>query len=157
MYVYCIFINLKKKKIMDTGVLVYFNKNLILDYYFCLKSGPVFLFQIFMIAHKIISPKVLVTKGIYSRRFNFRDKWDRRGRMVQNVDEFKISIRARCTTLCDKVCHWLATGRWFSPNPPVSPTNKTDRHDITKLLLKVALNIITLAVTQRIWNSMHNS
>ena len=110
-----------------------------------------------LIPYKIISPKVLVTKGIYSRRFNFRDKWDRRGRMVQNVDEFKISIRARCTTLCDKVCHWLATGRWFSPNPPVSPTNKTDRHDITKLLLKVALNIITLAVTQRIWNSMHNS
>ena len=39
-----------KKKIMDTGVLDYFNKKLILDYYFCLKSGPVFLFQIFIIA-----------------------------------------------------------------------------------------------------------
>jgi hypothetical protein len=26
----------------------------------------------------------------------------------------RISIRARCT-LCDKVCQWLATGRWFSP------------------------------------------
>ena len=25
----------------------------------------------------------------------------------------RISIRARCTTLCDKVCQWLATGRWF--------------------------------------------
>jgi len=24
------------------------------------------------------------------------------------------SIRARWTTLCDKVCQWLATGRWFS-------------------------------------------
>jgi hypothetical protein len=35
---------------MDTGVLDYFNKKLILDYYFCLKSGPVFLFQIFIIA-----------------------------------------------------------------------------------------------------------
>jgi hypothetical protein len=35
---------------MDTGVLDFFNKNLILDYYFCLKSGPVFLFQIFIIA-----------------------------------------------------------------------------------------------------------
>jgi hypothetical protein len=34
---------------MDTGVLDYFNKKLILDYYFCLKSGPVFLFQIFII------------------------------------------------------------------------------------------------------------
>jgi hypothetical protein len=31
------------------------------------------------------------------------------------------------------------TGRWFSPGPPVSSTNKTDRHDITEILLKVAL------------------
>ena len=34
------------------------------------------------------------------------------------------------------------TGRWFSPNTSVSSTNKTDRHDITGILLKVALNII---------------
>jgi len=47
---------------------------------------------------------------------------------------------ARSTALCDKVCQWLATGRWFSPGPPVSSTNKTDRHDITEILLKVALN-----------------
>ena len=53
-----------------------------------------------------------------------------------------ISIRARCTTLCDKVCQWLAIGQWFSPGPPASTTNKTDRHDITKILLKVALNTI---------------
>jgi hypothetical protein len=32
------------------------------------------------------------------------------------------------------------TGRWFSPGPPVSLTNKTDRHDIAEILLKVALN-----------------
>jgi hypothetical protein len=49
----------------------------------------------------------------------------------------RISIRTRCTTLCDKVCQWLATGRWFSPGPPVSSTNKTDRYDITEILLKV--------------------
>jgi hypothetical protein len=53
-----------------------------------------------------------------------------------------ISIRARCTTLCDKVCQWLATGRWFSPGTPVSSTNKTDRHDITEILCKMALNTI---------------
>ena len=40
----------KKKKFMDTGVLDFFNKKLMLDYYFCLKSGPVFLFQILTIA-----------------------------------------------------------------------------------------------------------
>jgi hypothetical protein len=33
-------------------------------------------------------------------------------------------------------------GRWFSLGPPVSSTNKTDRHDITEILLKVALNTI---------------
>jgi len=38
----------------------------------------------------------------------------------------RIPIRARCTTLYDKVCQWLATGRWFSPGTPVSSTNKTD-------------------------------
>ena len=54
----------------------------------------------------------------------------------------QISIRARCTTLCDKVCQWLATGRWFSLGPPFSSTNKTDRHDKTEILLKVALNTI---------------
>ena len=54
----------------------------------------------------------------------------------------RISTRARCTPLCDKVCQWLATGRWFSPDSPVSSTNKTDRHDITEILLKVALNTI---------------
>jgi hypothetical protein len=43
------------------------------------------------------------------------------------------------TTLCNKVCQWLATGRWFSPIIPVSNTNKTDSHDITEILLKVAL------------------
>ena len=32
---------------------------------------------------------------------------------------------------------------WSSPGPPVSSTNKTDRNDITEILLKVALNTIT--------------
>ena len=54
----------------------------------------------------------------------------------------RISIRARCTTLFDKACQWLVTGQWFFPGPPVSSINKTDRHDITELLLKVALNTI---------------
>jgi hypothetical protein len=34
------------------------------------------------------------------------------------------------------------TGQWFSSGTPVSSTNKTDRHDITEILLKVALNTI---------------
>ena len=51
------------------------------------------------------------------------------------------------TTLFDKVCQWLATGQWFSPNTPVASTNKTDHHDIIKILLKVALNTTTLNLT----------
>jgi hypothetical protein len=41
------------------------------------------------------------------------------------------------TTLCDKICQWLAAGQWFSPGTPVSYTNKTE------ILLKVLLNTIT--------------
>ena len=33
-------------------------------------------------------------------------------------------------------------GRWCSPGTLVSSTNKVDRHDITEILLKVALNTI---------------
>ena len=33
------------------------------------------------------------------------------------------------TTLCEKVCQLFAVGRWFSPGPPVSSTNKIDRHE----------------------------
>jgi len=43
---------------------------------------------------------------------------------------------------------YIATtaGWWFSPGTPVSSTNNTYRHDITELLLKVALNTITLTM-----------
>jgi len=60
----------------------------------------------------------------------------------------RISIRRGVldTTLCDRVCQWLATGRWFSPGTLVSSTNKTDRHVITEILSKVALNTITLTL-----------
>jgi len=34
---------------------------------------------------------------------------------------------------------------WFSP---VSSTNKTDLHDIAKILLKVALNTITITLME---------
>ena len=46
------------------------------------------------------------------------------------------------TTLCEKVCQLSVTGRGFSPCTPVSSANKTDRHDITEILLKVALNTL---------------
>ena len=51
------------------------------------------------------------------------------------------------TTLCDKVCHWHAAGQWFSLGTTVSSTNKTNCHNISEILLKVALNTITLTLT----------
>ena len=36
-----------------------------------------------------------------------------------------------------KVCQWLVTDQWFSAGPPVSSTNKADRHDIAEIMLKV--------------------
>jgi hypothetical protein len=51
------------------------------------------------------------------------------------------------TILCDKVCQWFAAGRWQSPSIPISFTNETDCHDITEILLKVALNTTTQTLT----------
>ena len=50
------------------------------------------------------------------------------------------------TTLCDKICQWHATGPWFFLGTLVSSTNKTDCHDITEILLTVALITITLTL-----------
>ena len=53
-------------------------------------------------------------------------------------------LRGVLDTLCDTIYERLATGRWLSLDTPVFSTNKTDRHDITEILLKVALNTISL-------------
>jgi len=55
------------------------------------------------------------------------------------------------TTVCNKVCQRIGTGRWFSPDIPVSSTNKTGRYDITEILLKVAINTITLTANDLRW------
>ena len=52
-----------------------------------------------------------------------------------------------------KACQWLATGRWFFPCPPVSSTNKTEHHDITEILLKVALKTIKQILWPRTYQS----
>jgi hypothetical protein len=39
------------------------------------------------------------------------------------------------TPLSDKVCQWLAADRWFFERSSGFLTNKTDRHDITEILL----------------------
>ena len=42
----------------------------------------------------------------------------------------------------DKVYQLFAQSRWFSLGTPASSTTKTDRHDITEILLKIALSTI---------------
>lgn len=64
-----------------------------------------------------------------------------------NVGEFDFcSCRGVLdTTLSDKVCQKLAVCRWLSLLVLcVSSIKKTDLHDITEKLLKVALNTIIL-------------
>jgi hypothetical protein len=59
----------------------------------------------------------------------------------------EIAVMTKCTRLAaasDKVYQLLAHGRWFSPGTPVSSTTKTGSHYIAEILLKVALNTITL-------------
>ena len=60
--------------------------------------------------------------------------------MIRMPSPNRIFIYQIDTTLCDKVCQYSR----FSADTPVSSINKTYRHNITSILLKVALNIIIL-------------
>jgi hypothetical protein len=54
-----------------------------------------------------------------------------------------VNYKKGCTGLAvasDKAYQLLAHGLWFSPGTPASSTTKTGRHDISEILLKVALN-----------------
>ena len=60
-------INLKKKS-WEQGSWIFFNKKLILDYYFCFKSSPVFLFQIFIIAPLPLPRDVKLLNNIIKKK-----------------------------------------------------------------------------------------
>jgi hypothetical protein len=49
--------------------------------------------------------------------------------------------------------HGLASYLWFHPGTPASSTNKTDRHDIDEILLKLVLNATT-TTTLNIFNKI---
>jgi hypothetical protein len=65
-----------------------------------------------------------------------------------------LNFMARCTryNIMWWSFQWLATGRCFSPSTPVPSTNKTDRHDITEILLKVVLNTINQPIINKLAN-----
>jgi hypothetical protein len=54
----------------------------------------------------------------------------------------------RITVSSDEAYQLLAHGRWFSPSTPASSTTKTGRHDIAKILLKVALSTIHQSINR---------
>jgi hypothetical protein len=59
------------------------------------------------------------------------------------------SLKKGCIRLAaasDKVYQLLAHGRWFSPHTPPSSTTNTGCHDISEILLKVALNTINQSI-----------
>ena len=57
-----------------------------------------------------------------------------------------ITTNVTSSNLVQAIQHYvpLVAGTWFSLCTPFSSTNKTYRHDITEILLKVALNTINL-------------
>ena len=74
----------------------------------------------------------------------------RKSNIISTGSTLWVRIRLRLgvldITLCIKVCQWLAADQWFFPGILVSSSKKNDCHDITEILLKVALNIITLSI-----------
>ena len=84
----------------------------------------------------------MVTDKKSSGQFWYQQRW------CDVIIIWHDNIRERLNefALCDKVCQSLVAGRWISPGTPVSSTNKTDLHDITEILLKVALKTITLTL-----------
>ena len=93
-----------------------------------------------------------IIKNIYNRTIH-QKTMGHRGHAISSYRRWSCEFESRSwwgvldTTLCDKVCQWLATSLWFSLGTPAFSTNKTDRHDITEILLKVSLN--TIALTQK--------
>jgi hypothetical protein len=58
--------------------------------------------------------------------------------VVPNL-KFNVLLKKTYCILCVHIveCQLPAAGLWFSPGTPISSTNKTDRHDIAEILLKV--------------------
>ena len=52
------------------------------------------------------------------------------------------------TKLWDKVCQRLVAGPWFFLVAPMLSTNETERHDITGILLTIALSTIILTLNK---------
>ena len=67
-------------------------------------------------------------------------------------NKLKLWVRMRIMAGCTRYNFVIkfATGLWFSLGTLISSINKTDRHNIAEILLKVALNTISLTLTSTI-------
>ena len=89
---------------------------------------------------EIVNPTIIPPRRSLGEYANFIDQvWTILSFSVSSLD---CSVTIVSNTFLTRIFK-LATGRWFSPGIPVSYTNISDRHDIIKILLKVALNTIT--------------
>jgi hypothetical protein len=122
--------------------MIYRGKNYLNIYLFCF-MGDKMMWHSIKIADLIIKKTICLLFPLIYR--------DRRGRdrmvvvftttyVISAYHQWSYEFEShswRCvldTTLCDKVCQWLAADQWFSPGNPVSSTNKADRNDITVIL-----------------------
>jgi hypothetical protein len=100
--------------------------------------------------------KQKVNKGLIYKRFKEIDRMQYKSHLfllllcINKMFEHALSIVSRSSRGPDR------TGRWYSPGPVVSFTNNTDRHDITEILLKVALNTKTPSYGSWIYNYLCN-
>ena len=98
----------------------------------------------------VVCPSLL-HHGVPSRSWSY-GSWINNYLCYQCLSPLKLWVRIPIrlgvldTTLCDQVCQWLATGRWFSLGTPVPPPIKNDHHDITEILLKVALKALSVTL-----------
>ena len=108
--------------------------------YACLTWYAIYYFGYILTAHFYWSP----LKSYYPLKTTNRKKTNKLSSHYYVLNLIHIS------PLCDQVCQWLATGRWFTWGTPVSSTNKTDHRDKTEILLKVVLNTIILTNSPRV-------
>ena len=94
----------------------------------------------------------MLQKNVYKEPSLSYDSWIYNSLRYQWLSPLTLWIRIPLSrslldaSLCDQVCQLPVADRWFSPDTPISSTNKTDHHGITDILLKVALNTTTLTL-----------
>ena len=102
----------------------------------------------------VIKSRKLTYNAMTKKKKVQKDKWRSTKHKTENKNwETRTPLKPSNSLLwqseiCDKVCKWLAAGQWFSLGISVSSINKTDRHNITEILLKVVLNTITITLNR---------